>query len=135
MSKQREETARRLRALAEDDLYSAEALSRLDRVPVEVVAFLCQQAVEKALKACLTLAAAEPPPRTHSLRLLSERMSELGLPALDDDDARLLSAYAVAPRYGAATVSLEAAMEAVAAARRFVGAYEAVLRRLLGEDA
>lgn len=134
MSKQPKEAAQRFWSLAQDDLYSAEALSRLERVPAEIVAFHCQQAVEKVLKACLMAAVGKPPPRTHSLRLLGERLAEIGLPALDEDDARVLGAYAVGPRYGAGKVPLEAARSALGAASRIMEAYEPVLRRLLGDD-
>jgi HEPN domain-containing protein len=96
------------------------------------VAFHCQQAVEKIVKACLVAVGVDPP-LTHNLRLLSDLLRSRGLPPLGEADAEVLGAFAVGPRYGAWHVSAEEALAALEAAEGVLGTYESVLRGLLDE--
>lgn len=59
------EEVRRLIAQAERDLENARR--NLDIEAYEVSAFLCQQSVEKLLKAVIMHTTAAPPPHTHNL--------------------------------------------------------------------
>jgi HEPN domain-containing protein len=89
-----------LLALAREDLASAEALYRAERVSDSPVGFHAQQAVEKALKAAIASRGQEFP-FTHDLGLLMQLCedAELDLPAALSDADRL-SSYAAAIRYG-----------------------------------
>jgi len=85
--------------LAERDISSAEVL--LAAGDTENALFLCQQAVEKALKAHVQSQSEEPPPRIHSLVKLAH-LATLWK-ALGDTRQELLvtlDPYAVAGRYG-----------------------------------
>lgn len=83
---------------ARDDLAVARMVAER-RGPAAVGCFLCQQALEKLLKAHL-LAIGIDPPRDHDLTRLARRLAGVGR-VIDPDDDRLaaLSQYAVAPRY------------------------------------
>ncbi len=61
--------ARQWAAKAENDLLSADNNLKAAEVPLDLVCFHCQQAVEKLLKAFL-VAGAHFAPRTHDLLLL-----------------------------------------------------------------
>jgi len=85
-------------SLAEYDLATAKALLQTRRYLY--VAFMCQQAIEKILKACYVKHHAATPPYTHNLlRLLAE------LPWKADMDARMiefvetLNSYYIESRY------------------------------------
>jgi HEPN domain-containing protein len=59
---------------------------------------MCQQSIEKILKACATMKTGEFPPRIHNLA----RLAELAAPDLTEEERRLLerlSLYYVQSRY------------------------------------
>jgi HEPN domain-containing protein len=89
-----------LLALAREDLISAEALDKAERVSDSPVGFHAQQAVEKALKAAIASHDLEFP-FTHDLGLLMQLCEDAGLelPA-DLAEADRLTPYAAAVRYG-----------------------------------
>lgn len=89
-----------LLALAREDLASAEALDREERVSDAPVGFHAQQAVEKALKAVIA-SRDEEFPFTHDVGLLMQLCQDAGfeLPA-DLTEADRLTPYAAAIRYG-----------------------------------
>lgn len=89
-----------LLALAREDLASAEALDREERVSDAPVGFHAQQAVEKALKAVIA-SRDEGFPFTHDIGLLMQLCQDTGfeLPA-DLSEADRLTPYAAAIRYG-----------------------------------
>ena len=87
-----------LRKAAEDE-FTVEKLSLDPASPDEVIGFHAQQAVEKTLKAALTLSSIYYG-RTHSIAALISLLSENGIafpPELDQ--VRRLSPFAVAFRY------------------------------------
>lgn len=91
------EEARAWLRKAEQDLLAAQILQRASG-PAAIACFLCQQAIEKSVKALL-VHRGETPPRTHDLVELHRRLDrgvDLGV-----SQAQLASwaAYAVAPRY------------------------------------
>ncbi len=61
MDEQRRESARKLRDIARKDLGLAELASTQGGEFANQIAFQCQQAAEKILKACLLSAGVEPP--------------------------------------------------------------------------
>lgn len=89
-----------LLALAREDLVSAEALDREERVSDAPVGFHAQQAVEKALKAVIA-SRDEEFPFTHDIGLLMQLCQDTGfeLPAALREADRL-TPYAAAIRYG-----------------------------------
>lgn len=89
-----------LLALAREDLASAEALDRDERVSDSPVGFHAQQAVEKSLKATIASRGLEFP-FTHDIGLLMQLCEDAGLelPA-DLAEADRLTPYAAALRYG-----------------------------------
>lgn len=89
-----------LLALAREDLASAEALDKAERVSDSPVGFHAQQAVEKALKAAIASRGLEFP-FTHDLGALLQLCDDAGfeLPA-ELTDADRLTPYAAALRYG-----------------------------------
>ena len=93
------DVAREWKAKADGDLRSARALLDLDPPETDAVAFHCQQASEKYLKALLVAVGVEPP-RTHDLGVLLELASER-YPALQDvqEACEYLSPFAVQTRY------------------------------------
>ena len=91
--------ARQWLAKAENDLLNADNNLKSEIVPYDTVCFHCQQAAEKLLKAYL-VARGVPPPFTHDLLLLLEKI----IPYCPDtetlrDDLALLMPYAVGVRY------------------------------------
>ncbi len=77
--------------ISEHDLATAEAMLRTGRYAY--VAFMCQQAIEKLLKAIYVQQAEELPPRTHNLLYL---LDELTLDLAEEDReflARLRECY------------------------------------------
>jgi HEPN domain-containing protein len=102
-----------LLALAREDLASAEALDRAERVSDAPVGFHAQQAVEKALKAAIA-SRDQDFPFTHDLGLLMQLCQDAGLelPA-DLTDADRLTPYAAAVRYGLGDPGAVAAADAL----------------------
>lgn len=91
--------ARDWKGKADGDLRSARALLDLDPPETDAVAFHCQQASEKYLKALLVAVGIEPP-RTHDLGVLLELASERYPAILDLQEAcDYLSPFAVQTRY------------------------------------
>jgi HEPN domain-containing protein len=89
-----------LLALAREDLVSAEALDKEERVSDSPVGFHAQQAVEKALKAAIASRGQEFP-FTHDLGLLLQLCQDAGLEVPADlAEADRLTPYAAAIRYG-----------------------------------
>jgi HEPN domain-containing protein len=92
--------AEELLGLANDDLVAVRALLAADEVSDAIVGFHAQQAVEKALKAVLSLHAVEFP-FTHDLEGLAELCAESGIPLLSQlDRVGDLTPYGVRFRYG-----------------------------------
>lgn len=87
-------------AKADSDLRAAEKLAESSEFFSEV-AFHCQQAAEKYLKAWL-IAKQQQPPRTHDLEKLVYLVADF-LPLVPDDErlATFLTPYAVLSRYPA----------------------------------
>lgn len=85
---------------AEEDLKAVAYLLAFPEPPTSVVAFHCQQAVEKYLKACLTARDVRVP-RTHDLALLLELCLEedRDFASLDREQVATLSFYAGVVRY------------------------------------
>lgn len=106
---------------AERDRLAAETLLEATTSTPEQVAFLCQQAAEKYLKAWLGYLG-EDIPRTHDLLAIVDRLDGLGSTEFDPDvlrpSARELEPYAVQARYPLTSTSPtnEDASEALAAA-------------------
>lgn len=94
--------ARALLRKAADDLYVAQRLAADADAPGWILGFHAQQAVEKALKAVLSLHAVEYP-RTHNLAMLLEllRRAAIALPPDGDELVRLIP-FGVVARYEAA---------------------------------
>jgi len=116
--------------LAERDISSAEVL--LEAGDIENALFLCQQAVEKALKAHVQRQSDEPPPRIHGLVKLAHLATLWE--ALGGTRQELLVAldpYAIAGRYGVAAgapESLPGVADLIAQTRETVGWLLAALR-------
>ncbi len=104
---------------ADNDLQGADLVSAAGLHDLEC--FLHQQAAEKALKGLL-VAAARPVPHVHDIgRLLSDARAAGFACAGLDDDADLLTPFAVVARYpGFGHVSPETARRAKQAAARIV---------------
>lgn len=99
--------ARALLRKAADDLYVARRLASDANAPVWILGFHAQQAVEKALKAVLSLHRVEYP-RTHNLAMLLELLRRAAIAAPPDGDelARLIP-FGVIARYEAALGAAE----------------------------
>jgi HEPN domain-containing protein len=113
---------------ARHDWFAARELSALRRTVLDTVAFHCQQAVEKTLKAYLVSRAAEFE-KTHDLIWLLDRCVAFE-PEFDAlrEVIRPLSAYAVVSRYpGPAEPTRAQVDQALSAVAQ---AWEAVTRRL-----
>jgi len=91
--------ARALVARAQDDRYVLDRLATDENAPTWVLGFHAQQAVEKALKAMLSLRGVEFP-RTHNLSMLLELLRRAGatLPPDGEELVRLIP-FGVALRY------------------------------------
>jgi len=102
-----------LLALAREDLASAEALDREERVSDAPVGFHAQQAVEKALKAAIAHRDQDFP-FTHDIGLLIQLCQDAGfeVPA-DLTEADRLTPYAAAVRYGLGDPGAVAAQDAL----------------------
>lgn len=93
--------ARQLLARAHDDAYVIARLADEPGAPAWVLGFHAQQAVEKTLKAVLTLRG-QVYPRTHNLVLLAQALEDAGLLLPQSPDAlATLVPYGVALRYDA----------------------------------
>lgn len=103
--------ARALLRKAADDLYVAGTLASDANAPAWILGFHAQQAVEKALKAVLSLHRIEYP-RTHNLAMLLELLRRAAIAAPPDGDelARLIP-FGVIARYeaslGAAEIDID----------------------------
>lgn len=88
--------------IAERDLRHRDDLWKLGRDYWSEICWLSQQTVEKHMKALLVSRWVRPA-RTHDLEALLEALRSAGIdmPALDED-CKLLTEHAIAPRYGAA---------------------------------
>jgi len=113
---------------AEDDYRAATALDPAD-VP-GVVCFLCQQCIEKYLKAALALHGVKVP-KLHDLIALNEMVENVDarFSALIDG-LQVLLPYSVASRYPGMTMSAEEARRAVATMIELRGQ----IRRFLGVE-
>jgi HEPN domain-containing protein/predicted nucleotidyltransferase len=109
--------------LGERDLRAAGRLRDLDEDYWALVCNLCQQAVEKFMKALLVSRHVRPV-RAHNLTELLAALRAAGCSLAGiDDDCLLLTAHAVAPRYAAGlALGEEDATKAFAAAERVVAA-------------
>jgi len=98
------ESAEGLLARARDDAAAVRAAVPIDGITDAIVAFHAQQAVEKAVLEANDQAF----PFTHDLEGLIERCVESGIevPADLEEDAGLLTPYAVRHRYGGEPPSL-----------------------------
>lgn len=93
--------AQRLLARARDDAYVIARLADEPAAPAWVLGFHAQQAVEKALKAVLTVCG-QVYPRTHNLVLLAQSLEDAGVPLPQAPQAlAALVPYGVAMRYDA----------------------------------
>ncbi|MGN6585947.1 MAG: HEPN domain-containing protein [Solirubrobacterales bacterium] len=117
-----------LLSLAREDLASAEALDREERVSDAPVGFHAQQAVEKALKAAIANRNKEFP-FTHDIGLLMQLCQDAGLelPA-DLAEADRLTPYAAAVRYGLGDPGAVATQEALLWAERAIEWVQTELR-------
>jgi HEPN domain-containing protein len=119
--------ARRLLGAARDDELAARSVLRVEGIADAIIGMLCQQAVEKAIKAVLSAKGTEFP-FTHDLERLRgfAKKSGIELPAALDD-VEDLTPFARDERYGAETPlgldrdqALTWAAEAIAWARGIV---------------
>lgn len=91
--------------LAERDLRSAQTL--LDSGDTANALFLCQQALEKALKGALQQQSSEPPPRIHNLaRLLDLAGLLAAMPEAMVDTLLEVDPYIIEARYPTTVVPL-----------------------------
>lgn len=100
------------RELARYDLETAVAMFRSRRYLY--VLFVCQQAIEKMLKALVVRVTGELPPRTHRLMRLAD-MARLPLSESQIDLLRRLSAFYIESRYPSDAVSLVTTLDRAAA--------------------
>jgi HEPN domain-containing protein len=116
--------------LSLEDFESARDLIHSKEPRIRVACYLCQQAVEKVLKAYLQLRQPTAPPRTHSLDLLLDFCKQHD-PAFAEirADCAWLSGFAVEVRYPGfePKPTVDRAKAALAAAE---SAYKFVLDRL-----
>lgn len=124
--------ARALLRKAADDLYVAQRLAVDADAPGWILGFHAQQAVEKALKAVLSLHRVEYP-RTHNLvmRLQLLRRAAITLPPDGDELARLIP-FGVVARYEAALSAADIDLDrqwAVEVAQRTMQWAEEIVRR------
>jgi HEPN domain-containing protein len=85
-------------SLSDYDIVTAKVM--LDTKRYLYVAFMCQQAVEKMLKACFVKEHQTPPPYTHSLVRIAEKLSLFN--NIDQDrqqNLELLNSYYITSRY------------------------------------
>jgi HEPN domain-containing protein len=104
--RQHEQAMLLVKKAADDEALLAEILSAR-RVSDEIFGFHCQQAVEKLLKALLSLAGVVYS-RTHNLRLLMDLLADSGQPLPPDfDDLDMLTPYGTLFRYEDLPVDVE----------------------------
>lgn len=85
-------------SLAKYDLETAEAMLNADRYLY--VAFMCQQAIEKILKACYVKEFNDTPPYTHNLLRLAKELSFFSKIGSDKlEHVEVLNAYYIESRY------------------------------------
>lgn len=92
--------AQRWFRLAEQDLAAAGVLLRDGTAALRIVAFLVQQAAEKALASGLLALSAEPP-QIHDLRQLHAQYPTTKSPNISDNDLDLLDPWVIDGRYAA----------------------------------
>ena len=93
-------TSKEWRLLAEDDFSVAEFLSEnMNPIPTSIIAFLCQQSIEKYLKGVLTILDINPP-FTHDLEELCT-LAEKQRPAFVNifTSCTIITQFAIQPRY------------------------------------
>jgi len=115
-------------ALAEYDLETARAMLATKRYLY--VAFMCQQAIEKTLKACYVLQHQKTPPYTHNLlRLVAELAFAGDLTGDRREHVEVLNSYYVESRY---TEDMESLMKTITEekAKALLASTEEVLRWL-----
>lgn len=84
--------------LSDYDIATAKVM--LDTKRYLYVAFMCQQAIEKLLKACFVKEKEQTPPFTHSLIRLSEKLSFFEYIEQNyQNDLELLNSYYIESRY------------------------------------
>ncbi|MFH1653232.1 MAG: HEPN domain-containing protein [Pseudomonadota bacterium] len=83
-------------SLAKYDLESAEVMLKAEKYLY--VAFMCQQSVEKHLKAYLTESHSSPPPYTHNLNVLAE-LTKIDFAESELELLSLLTRYYINARY------------------------------------
>jgi len=104
--RQREQALLLVRKAADDEALLEEILSSR-QVSDEIFGFHCQQAVEKLLKALLSLAGVGYP-RTHNLRLLMDLLTDAGQPLPNDfTELDILTPYGTLFRYEDLPVEIE----------------------------
>ena len=103
---------------ADNDLASATFLLDMRPVPMEIVGFHCQQAVEKYLKAYLVLNGVEPE-KTHDLGLLLKRCEAFGTDFSQLSEAcALLTDFSVKERYpGSSSLDLDTVAKSILLAK------------------
>jgi len=95
------ENARQLLTLAAEDVEAMEVLKDAEHVSTRIFGFHAQQAVEKALKAWLSIAGVTYP-LTHSLTVLFGLLEDrVGAEIREYSDLETLTPFAVQFRYGA----------------------------------
>ena len=96
-------------ALAEYDLSTAQAMLQARRYLY--VGFMCQQAVEKILKACFVQHHGSTPPYTHNLlRLVGDLPWEQQVSALHQETFEMLNSYYIESRYTEDIAELQASL-------------------------
>ncbi len=123
-----EEIVREWAELGKQDLSTARFLLTMRPVPLEIIGFLCQQAVEKHLKAFLIQNGQEPD-KTHNLVYLLSCCQSFStdLASLADDVSQL-NVYAVKTRYPyPGSLALEGIMNALETAAGAVRRIDAKL--------
>jgi len=132
MGKPLSDAVRRLQEIAEEDLRVAAACLELRPPAVRTAAFHSQQAAEKQLKAWLVALGDPDPPEVHSLPALARLIAGRGGPVLTEEPLRLLSRFAVGPRYGLAHVTLPEAERGLTAAQQIVEQATRAVAALMG---
>jgi HEPN domain-containing protein len=85
---------------ADNDYGSAEYLFGRHPMPVDVICFLCEQAVEKWLKGYLASKNNNEPPKSHNLAVLCEKCADIEKSFIDLNTICVtLSPYGVTVRY------------------------------------
>lgn len=124
-------------AKADNDLRNAEhTLLLQDDCPFDTICFHSQQCVEKCLKALL-IWRGEDPPRTHDIRLLTQRLPAEFAPRFDLARLLILNRYSIEARYPGdwETIGRADASEAVELARNVRDIARALLAPVTSDTA